>query len=129
MATQTPLTSDTPIVLLTGIARPKPLLEHLSKKYKQIKHFEYRDHYQYTSSDLEKMHTYIKNEGDKKVAILTTEKDYQRLAEFSDEELLSLYPLFVVEIEVTILFDEQDKFNNIIEDYVRKNRKNCRISE
>ncbi len=58
--------------LVTGIANPKPLIQHLKNKQKTFEHFKYPDHHNFTSKEIENLKSIHK-------PILTTEKDFTRL--------------------------------------------------
>lgn len=60
-----------PLALVTGIARPEPLLEYLDGLDITYKHFKYRDHHRFTPSELAELR--------RRGPILTTEKDATRL--------------------------------------------------
>ncbi len=49
------------ILLITGIANPKPLLEHLAKFSKRVTHLKFRDHHNFTDDDIKKSLRNIKN--------------------------------------------------------------------
>ena len=59
----------------------------------------------------------------KEKIVVTTEKDYARLANSPYICRFESVPLFAQPIQVR--FHEEDKFNEIILDYVRKNHKDC----
>lgn len=102
------------ILLITGIANPKPLTEHLANFSQRVKHLKFKDHHNFTDADIKNILTEYKKLGDYKL-ILTTEKDYVRLKTFDYlRDLVYYWP-----INVTI--DRQEEFNQIILDYVRKN--------
>ena len=102
------------ILLITGIANPKPLLNHLSKFTKKVKHLKFKDHHNFSEADIKNIIAEYKKLGDYKL-ILTTEKDYVRLKTFDYlRELAYYWP-----INVTI--DKKEEFNQMILDYVRKN--------
>ncbi len=96
------------IVLLTGIANPKLMVEYLKSKTEIINHFAFPDHYNFTEKDVRSIKEKAKNK-----LILTTEKDYMRLKQF---ELLSenLYYL-----PIKIKLDKPEEFNKIIKSYVK----------
>ena len=62
---------STKVALVTGIASPEPLVEHLSAQKIQFDHFRFGDHHNFTVSDIDKFRDYQ--------IILTTEKDFVRL--------------------------------------------------
>ncbi|MGH1385603.1 tetraacyldisaccharide 4'-kinase [Kordia sp.] len=85
---------DSEFVLITGIANPKPLLQHLNDQQLQYTHLKYADHYHFSESDI---NTIKQKAGNKR--ILTTEKDFMRLQG-------SLEHLFYLPIQVAFLADE-----------------------
>ncbi|WP_312079432.1 tetraacyldisaccharide 4'-kinase [Chryseobacterium sp.] len=102
------------ILLITGIANPKPLLQHLSKFSQRVKHLKFRDHHNFTDDDIKKIIAEYKKMGEYKL-ILTTEKDYVRLKTFDYlREVVYYWPINVV-------IDRKEEFNQIISDYVRRN--------
>jgi tetraacyldisaccharide 4'-kinase len=75
------------VVLVTGIANPNPLLNHLEQLGVNYSHLNFPDHYNFKNSDLENIQTTFSKIGSKEKIILTTEKDYMRL----QGKLSSLY--------------------------------------
>jgi tetraacyldisaccharide 4'-kinase len=59
------------ITLVTGIAKPKPLVAYLRNEGIDLEHLEFKDHHFFTSTEIEAFNA--------KECILTTEKDYVRL--------------------------------------------------
>lgn len=105
---------DYKILLVTGIANPKSLIEFLMKNKLEFEHIKFSDH-EFISEDKQNgiRSSFINLEGEKKI-ILTTEKDYVR------NFLKTVLPVFYLPIKMRILEEEQ-KFNEIIRNYVRKN--------
>ncbi|MEC5395044.1 tetraacyldisaccharide 4'-kinase [Bergeyella sp. RCAD1439] len=100
------------ILLITGIANPAPLLNHLSKFSQRVKHLKFRDHHNFTEQDLKNIMQEYKKLGEYKL-ILTTEKDYVRLKAFDYmKEKVYYWP-------INITIDKQEEFNQIITDYVK----------
>ena len=60
--------------LVTGIAKPKPLVDFLNTKGVESKHFAYPDHHNFSEKEIEEL--------SKEKRILTTEKDFMRLRDF-----------------------------------------------
>lgn len=106
------------VILVTGIENPTPLVQHLKKKY-EVKHVKFKDHYDFTTQDIQKIHdlfdTFVKNEK----IIITTFKDFMRLNNTVFKELLVTYPWFYQSIQVDI--EEEETFNAFINNHVRKN--------
>jgi len=99
------------LLLLTGIANPQPLVQHLSNNNVQIEHLKFQDHHNFDEFD----YKVIKSRFDKLnvdgiCIILTTEKDAQRL---SLEELGGI-PLYYIPIEINI--HKEDDFFRTLEE-------------
>lgn len=102
------------ILLITGIANPKPLLQHLSKFSSRVKHLNFKDHHNFSQNDIKDIMAEYKKMGEYRL-ILTTEKDYVRLKTFDYiRDLIYYWP-------INISIDRQAEFNKTILDYVRKN--------
>lgn len=106
---------DYEVVLVTGIAKSKILVDFVKSKFKSVQHMEFPDHHNFSNSDVQK----IDNEFEKIKAtqkiILTTEKDYMRL---KDERSL-IDNLFYLPIQIEL--NDENLFRETILDYVRKN--------
>lgn len=102
------------ILLVTGIANPKPLLEHLKNYSTKVTHLKFPDHHNFSDKDIEHIRSEYKKLGEYRL-ILTTEKDFVRLKTFDYlRDLIFYWP-----INVTI--EKEDQFKQTILDYVRKN--------
>lgn len=103
------------VLLVTGIANPKPLLEHLSTKY-EVEQITFSDHHAFSSVDIQRIHQKFDTFANEETIILTTEKDYMRLKDFSSDWNLQNYPWYFQPITVKI--DNEEKFKNLINQYV-----------
>lgn len=121
------LTKGTDVLLVTGIASPKPLLDKLTNCGCSVTHMAYPDHYWYTKNDtdrIEKKYAEIKSENK---IIVVTEKDAVRLLDLgflSDDVKKNIYYL---PIEVFFFRNEEKDFDEIIEKYVETDKRNRRI--
>ncbi len=117
------------VVLITGIANPLPLKEYLQNMSEEIIHLSYPDHYDFKVLDIIKISETFRNLKSQRKFLFTTEKDAVRLMEFSnfDDEIKSVF--FYIPVGIKFLNDDKDEFDNIIVNYVRKNKRNNRISE
>jgi tetraacyldisaccharide 4'-kinase len=120
---------DCGIVLITGIANPQPLKEHLQKSYNEIVHLSFPDHHSFTEKDLRGISLAFDNLKSSTRYLFTTEKDAVRLREFTNiaEPIKSAF--FYVPIGVYFLNEDKEEFDNLIIDYVRKNHRNNRVPE
>ncbi len=120
--------TDTDILLVTGIASPAPILERLEGCTKQIETLSFSDHHDFTHKDMQQIKERFKQLTGEKRLIITTEKDATRLVNHPglDEELKPF--IYALPIEIEILQNQQDKFNQHIIDYVRENTRNRSLS-
>lgn len=114
---------------MTGIASPAPILERLEGCSKQIDLLSFDDHHNFTHRDIQLIkERFHKLKGEHRL-IITTEKDATRLINHPalDKELKPF--IYALPIEIEILQNQQDKFNQHIIDYVRENTRNRSLSE
>jgi tetraacyldisaccharide 4'-kinase len=106
------------ILMICGIANPKPVKEMLHNYPLTFQMMTFSDHHIFNIDDLKNIKKqFEKIEGQNKI-ILTTEKDGVRLAKFINE--LKDLPVFVLPIKHKILFNEEKKFSDFIISYVQK---------
>jgi len=101
---------DYELVLITGIAQPKPLLEFLKARDILFEHLKFPDHHEFTEKDILKIEKQYDSLSSKRKLILTTEKDYVRI-------FAKLKNLHYIEIE-TVFIANEEKFKKLIIDYV-----------
>lgn len=101
------------ILLITGIANPKPLVQRLERFSSNFTHLKYRDHHNFSEDDLRHISAEYRKLGDYKL-ILTTEKDYTRLKGFDFmKDKLYYWP-------IQTQLDRQEEFEKRIFGYVEK---------
>lgn len=97
------LDADTEVLLICGIANPKPLKEFLNKHVSSFDEMRFADHHIFSSTDLRDIKKHFEKNDSSRQIILTTEKDAVRLQKFENE--LSNYPIYVLPIKHRLLFD------------------------
>ncbi len=104
------------VILVTGIANPKPLVAYLKNKNIDFEHLKYKDHYNFKPKDIEfikdKLASYKTNDA----LVLTTEKDYVRT-------FMNMKNIFYLPIEVVFLHAAKE-FNTDIITYVEQSTRN-----
>ncbi len=117
------------IILITGIANPEPLKEYIQTNYGRLYHLDFKDHHQFTDLDMENIRLTWNSIQSPLKYIITTEKDAVRLQEFPDiaEPLRSSF--YYIPVGIMFLNNGKDKFDNLIIDYVGKNKRNGRVSQ
>ncbi len=114
------LRADTQVFLLTGIANASPLVAELKRYTSHIIHHQYPDHYNFTSSDLEKIsRAYFESTATDKV-IITTEKDAQRLKSRILTASLAHTLLYVLPVETAFAEEDKSEFDQLIHTHVRQ---------
>ena len=99
--------------MVTGIANPTPLVDFLKDKQCTIHHIAFPDHHNFTSQEIDTIQiTFDGITSDKKI-LLTTEKDYMRLADQTSE-------LSYLEIATEFL-EGKERFMNEIKSFCRIN--------
>lgn len=117
------------VLLVTGIASPATIVQELEKQTSHIDLLAFDDHHNFSQRDVQLIRErFGKLTGEQRL-IVTTEKDATRLVHHPamDEELKK--HLYVLPIEVEILQNQQDIFNQQIIGYVRENTRNSSFSE
>ena len=102
------------ILLVTGIANATPLIEFLQKNKLDLEHIEFADHQDIGIQEQKKITSKFTAINSEKKIILTTEKDFVR------SFLKVSYPVYYLPIK-TVIMEREEKFNEIIQNYVRKN--------
>ena len=114
--------SKAPVLLLSGIASPKPFIEAVCSQTRVVGQRHYPDHHNFTGSDLGEIsseYERLKQEYPQLI-ILTTEKDALRLS-----SLLNYLPeplqkdLYYLPIEINILNNKREDFDRLINHVVK----------
>lgn len=110
------LNEDKEVLLVTGIANPKPLKKMLEENCRSYSLLQYADHHIFTFDDLTEIKERFNNFDHPDKFILTTEKDAVRLIKF-ENDIVGL-PLYVIPVEHKFLFNEGAKFNLLAADFI-----------
>lgn len=102
------------IVLFTGIANSYPLQEFLQKYCSELVVISFSDHHVFSDKDILSVKNAYDNLFTKNKAIITTEKDYQRILISSKKELLMEYPFYYVPIHVTFHNNDEQELDNAL---------------
>lgn len=110
---------DEEVVVLTAIENPQPMIHYLEKKVKITEKVIFTDHHDFSAKELLEIDK--KSEGK---IIVTTEKDGARLKSYDFLSEALKKKIYALPLQVKILNNETNTFNQIIYDYVRKNSGN-----
>ena len=106
------LDTDTEVLLVTGIANPRPLKKMLEMHSNSYQMLQYADHHIFSIDDLHEIKKKFESMNTENKILLTTEKDAVRLAKFKGE--IDALPLYVIPVQHRFLFNEGTKFDNLI---------------
>jgi tetraacyldisaccharide 4'-kinase len=109
-------------LMLTGIARPKPLISHLNNYCDSLETAIFPDHHDFSQKEIEAFKNRFKKIKNTKKIVLTTEKDAMRLLHFK-EDLLNGIPVFYIPIEIGFHSGAEPEFKKTIFSYLAKNLK------
>ncbi len=119
---------DRGVVLVTGIANAGSILEFLHKSFSEIIHLPFGDHHYFKEKDIKKItEAWNKLKSPVKYAI-TTEKDALRLREFTNIAEPVRTSFYYIPLGIHFMNDDKNEFDNLIVNYVRKNKRNNRVS-
>ena len=106
------------IVLVTGIAFPKPFEDFLASQNQVLKHFKYPDHHKFRKEELNEIHNFIDKFAGENPVIVTTEKDAMRLmcSEFEEQTSRDNWVYQTIEVKL----DREEAFKKEVLSYVKK---------
>jgi tetraacyldisaccharide 4'-kinase len=111
------------ILLITGIAFAKPLIDQLKEYTMDIRHQKFADHAEYNQSKFDKIVRQFSDIDNEKKIIITTEKDAIKMRETGIKDSVLTDNMFYLPIEVKFI-DKEEEFNQKINKYVRQNKSN-----
>lgn len=104
------------VLLLTGIANPKPFIDFLSDSKISFQHLKFADHHHFSDGEINSIHQKFEAIKSSKKLILTTEKDYVRLEE-------RLQEVSFLGIKTTFLENTSSSFNSLIKNHIQQNQR------
>jgi tetraacyldisaccharide 4'-kinase len=104
------------VILVTGIASADRFKDWLSKNKEIKEHLDFADHYWYSEKDMENMKKLQQKHGS---VLVTTEKDAQRLTTLLQNERFANLPVCYIPIEMEIIEDGRNQFNQAIDEFIR----------
>jgi tetraacyldisaccharide 4'-kinase len=113
------------VILVAGIANPKPFIEFANSFSKSVKEFIFKDHHPFSSGDIIK----IKNEYNQllsqnsPVVILTTRKDFMRFNTSELKHLMQNLPLAFIDIEVCLQENNNCNLLDLIQNSINQKNK------
>ncbi len=112
------LGSHTEVLLVTGIANPRPLKKMLEEHSNSYQMLSFPDHHIFTIDDLTEIRKKFGQIQQSGKIILTTEKDAVRLDKFRDQ--LAGLPFYVIPVRHRFLFGEGDRFRDLVTGFIQQ---------
>ena len=112
-----PMSSELEVLLVCGIANPKHLKDYLTNRVKEYNMLRFPDHHIFSIDDMEEIKKQFEKIANSHKIILTTEKDGVRLQKFEKE--LKEFPIYVMPIQHSFMFDDTERFQKQVKDFVR----------
>lgn len=120
-----PIDSAKPVFAFSAIARNQDFFQAVQDRFQLVDRRGFRDHYNYSAQDLKELQSRFeelkKQHSD--LIILTTEKDAARLRTLDGAREFLQLTLFSWSIEPKFLMNGQDRFDQLILDYVERNKR------
>ena len=108
---------QTEVLLITGIANPKPLKNYLEERIQTYSMIHYKDHHIFTIDDWRDIMKRFKSMESERKILLTTEKDAMRLMKFRSE--INGIPFYVMPIEQKFLFNQENEFTESVMQFIQ----------
>lgn len=108
------------ILLITGIASPRPLEEKIHSYSERFNTLHFDDHHDFSKKDVKQMQTAFNRLDPEKRIVITTEKDAARMRELAFDDAFKSR-LYALPIKVKFLLDGEKELMNDIVKYVRTN--------
>lgn len=118
-----PLTNDMEVLVVSGIAQPKPMLSYLSQHVASVNAISFADHHHFSQKDWKKIQKCFDEMSGSNKCIVVTEKDAVKLRaqKIIPESLKD--KVWVLPIKVSFLQNAEKDFNKLMIDYVSKNKR------
>ena len=113
--------AKTEVLLVTGIANPRPLKKMLEERSNSYHMLQYSDHHIFSIDDLNDIKQRFEKIDTVNKIILTTEKDAVRFAKFNLE--ITELPFYVIPVRHHFLFGEGDKFDKLVAEFIQNFKK------
>lgn len=110
-------------ILFTAIANAQPLYKKIEEEGLDIEKISFPDHHHFTENDLKKLKEKFEKINSAKKIIICTEKDAVKLKELSNKsDIISNLPIYSLPIEVVLLNAQEEKFKQLIFNFLNKNK-------
>lgn len=106
------------LIVVTGIANPKPLYKMLKSLGAKVHKVRFADHHQYSKHDLEKVQKKYNHLEEAEPLVICTEKDAVKFNELLSQGVHKAIPFYYLPIEVEFLNGSGETFNNQLHSFI-----------
>lgn len=107
------------VLVVTGIANPTPLHEHLKQQFKHVYPLPFKDHHYFHFDDLEEISSAFEHIPSERKILVTTEKDASRLMLLQDKIREMNLPIWIQPIGIKLFPEDEHGFNQQVQNFVR----------
>lgn len=108
------------VLVITGIARPKPFIEYIESQTRQVEHIAFKDHHRFTARDLKQIENAFDRIPGQNKLMITTEKDMMRLTQGEFKEQTQAWPLYYIPIELIFIGQDGEAFDQRVLSFFEK---------
>ncbi|MDN3202626.1 tetraacyldisaccharide 4'-kinase [Algoriphagus sediminis] len=101
------------LILISGIANPQTLIDHLDQNYNLLKSIRFGDHHDYTESDVKEITEVFESFKEEPVLIIT-QKDADKVKLLLQSGFLKEIPIFVQPMEVQFSSEDESILRKLI---------------
>jgi tetraacyldisaccharide 4'-kinase len=112
------LTNDIHVLLVSAIASTDYMLQYLNERTDHLAAMEYVDHHVFNAHEISQIKRNFDQIRAERKIILTTEKDATRLDIHRNFIIQNRLPVYVLPVDVGFHFNEQNKFNDSIREFM-----------
>ncbi len=111
------------VLLVTAIADPSSLLNHLKASCSEVVEIPFADHHLYNQSDLEHIRKIVAKFAGRELLIITTSKDRVKLEPLLNKEEHAVW----FEQPIKVVVNDESGFNHLILQYVESAKRNSKL--
>lgn len=115
------------VLLLTGIASPEQMMLDLAPYTRRVTPLSFPDHHAFTAADVRRIEEAFQALPEPRL-VITTEKDASRLIQIHDFSPALRQSIYTLPVEVEIMRDEANTFNETILSHVRTHQRNSGVA-
>ncbi len=122
------IADGTQVLLITGIASPRQMIDDLRAYTQNIHPLTFGDHHAFTAHDVKRINSaFAELDGDK--IVVTTEKDAERLRGLEGLDDSVRESLYALPVRIKFMLGQGEMFNENIIGYVLKNSRNSILAK